>query len=63
MFNVRLAGDYLCGERLFTWLSLVIYLVVSCFVLFFFPFFSGTELGQFLTTFPTYSFIQKSEIS
>ena len=31
MFNVRLAGDYLIGKLLFTWLSLVMSLVVSCF--------------------------------
>ena len=37
MFTVRLAGDLLFGKWLFTWLSLVMSLVVSCFVLFFFP--------------------------
>ena len=33
MFNVRLAGDPLYGKWLFTWLSLVMSLVVFCFVL------------------------------
>ena len=37
MFNVRLAGDYLYGKWLFTWLSLVMSLMVFYFVLFFFP--------------------------
>ena len=37
MFNVRLARDHLYGKWLFTWLSLVISLVVSCLVLSFFP--------------------------
>ena len=35
MFNVRLAGDYLYGKLLLTWLSLVMYMLVSfCAVLF-----------------------------
>ena len=29
MFNVRLAGDHLYGKQLFTWLSLVVSLMVS----------------------------------
>ena len=37
MFNVRLAGDHLYGKWLFTWLSLVMSLMVSYFVLFLFP--------------------------
>ena len=38
MFNVRLAGDHLYGKWLFTWLSPVMSLAMSCFVLsFFFP--------------------------
>ena len=37
MFNVRLAGDHLLGKCLFTSLSLAMSLVVSCFVLSFFP--------------------------
>ena len=30
MLNVRPVGDYLYGEFLFTWLSLVMSLMVSC---------------------------------
>ena len=37
MFNARLADDHLYGKWLFTWLSLVMSLVVSYFVLSFFP--------------------------
>ena len=37
MFNVRLAGDNLYGKWLFTWLSLVMSLMVSYIVLSFFP--------------------------
>ena len=37
MFNVRLAGDHLFWEWLITWGSLVMYLMVSHFVLSFFP--------------------------
>ena len=37
MFNVRLAGDHLYGKPLFTWLSLLMSLMVSYFVLSFFP--------------------------
>ena len=36
MFNVRLAGGYLYGKQLFTWLSLVVSLMAS-FLLSFFP--------------------------
>ena len=36
MFNVRLAGGHLYGKQRFTWLSLVVSLMVS-FVLSFFP--------------------------
>ena len=35
MFNVRLAGGHLYGKQLFTWLSMVVYLMAS-FVLSFF---------------------------
>ena len=55
MFNARLAGDHLYGKRLFTWLSLVVSLIVSCFVLSFSHEMSwkrsGTELSQFLRIF------------
>ena len=37
MLNVRLAGEHLRGKWLFTWLSLLMSLLVSCFVLSFFP--------------------------
>ena len=37
MSNVRLAGNHLYGKWLFTWLSLVMTLVVSYFVLSFLP--------------------------
>ena len=33
MFNARLAGDHLHGKWLLTWLCLVMYLMVSYFVL------------------------------
>ena len=36
MLNVRLAGDHLYGKLLFTWLSLVMFVMAS-FVLFFLP--------------------------
>ena len=36
MFDVRLAGDHLFGKWLFTWLLLVMSLIVSYFVLSFF---------------------------
>ena len=36
-FNVRLADDHLCGKWLFTWLSLVMSLIVSNFKQSFFP--------------------------
>ena len=60
MFNVRLAGDHLYGKSLYTWMSLVMSLMVSYFVL---PFShelswmrSGTELNQFLRIFlPTFA--------
>ena len=54
MFNVGLVGDDLYGKWLFTWLSLVMSLMVSYFVLF--PFSHDmswmrcrTELSQFLS--------------
>ena len=37
MFNVRLADDHLYGKWRLTWLSLVMSLIVSYFVLSFFP--------------------------
>ena len=54
MFNVRLASDHQYGKLLFTWLSLVMSLIVS-FVLYFSHEMSytrsGTELSQFLIVF------------
>ena len=37
MFNVRCAGSHLYRKWLFTWQPLVMSLVLSCFVLSFFP--------------------------
>ena len=37
MFDVRQAGGHLYGKSLFTWLSLLVSLMVSYFVLSFFP--------------------------
>ena len=62
MFNVRLAGGHLYGKQLFTWLSLVVFLMAS-FVL---SFFSLDVLGEiwdliesvsegFLPTLPSFS--------
>ena len=52
MFNDKLAGDHLYGKLLFTWLSLVMSLMMSYLVpSFFHEMFwmrSGTELSQFL---------------
>ena len=52
MFNVKLGSDHLYGKWLFTWLSLVISLMVSHLVLSFFQraawMRSGTKLCQFL---------------
>ena len=58
MLNVRLAGDYLYGKLLFTWLSLVMSLIVSvCAVLF--PRDALDEFWDFIESvsegFPTYS--------
>ena len=48
MLNVRLAGDHLYGKCLFTWLSLVMSLMVSfCAV----PFPTGQFLRVFQPTF------------
>ena len=58
MLNVRLAGDHLYGEWLFTWLSLVMSLMASfCVVLF--PrdvlYEIWDLIGSFYEGFPTYS--------
>ena len=60
MFNVRLAGGYLYGKQLFTWLSLVVSLMAS-FVLSFFPLGVLDEIWDLIESvseaFLTYSFI------
>ena len=52
MFNVRVASNHLYGKWLFTWLSLVMSLMMSYFVLSFSHEMSwmrsGTELSRFL---------------
>ena len=55
MFGVRLAGDHLCAQWMFTWLSLVISLMLPFLCC---PFSheiswmrSGTELSEFLRIF------------
>ena len=59
MLNVRLAGDHLFGKLLFTWLSLVMSMMVS-FVLSFFPRDVLDEIlnliGSVSEGFPSYSF-------
>ena len=58
MLNVRLAGDHLYGKLLFTWLSLVMSLMVSfCVILFPMSWMrSGTDLIESVSEgFPTYS--------
>ena len=54
MFNDRLASDHLYRKQLFTWLSLVIFLMVYYFVLFLSPrdvLGEIWELSQFLRIF------------
>ena len=55
MFSVRLAGDHLYGKWPFTWLSLVVSLMMSYSVLSFSYKMSwmrpGTEMSQFLRIF------------
>ena len=47
MFNVRLVGGHLYGKQLFTWLSLVVFLMAS-FVLSFFPLDVLDEIWDFI---------------
>ena len=58
--NVRLAGDYLFGKLLFTWMSLVVSMMVS-FVLSFFPRDVLDEILNLIESvsegFPSYSII------
>ena len=62
MFTVRLAGGYLYGKQLFTWLSLVVSLMAS-FVLSFFPLDVLDEIWDLIESvsegFLTYSSIDK----
>ena len=66
MFNVRLAGNHLYGKWLFNWLSLVISLMVSYFVLSFFPRDVFDEILNRIEsvpeTFPIYSYLATLEI-
>ena len=59
MLKVRLAGDHLYGKLLFTWLSLVMSMMVF-FVLSFFPYDVLDEICDLLESvsevFPTYSY-------
>ena len=61
MFDVRLAGGYLYGQQLFTWLSLVVSLMAS-FVLSFFPLDVLDEIWDLIESvsegFLTYSYIE-----
>ena len=58
MSNVRLAGDHVYGKKLFTWLTLVMSLMMSlCAVLFLLEMSwmrSGTLLSPFLRVFLPY---------
>ena len=55
MLNVTLAGDHLYGKLLFTWLSLVMSMMVSFYAVLFShemsSMRSGTKLSQFLRVF------------
>ena len=67
MFTVRLAGDRLYGKWLFTWLSLVMSLMVPfCAALFYHEMLwmrSGTESSQFLKVFlPSLSHLTRNEV-
>ena len=67
MFNVRLVGDHLYGKWLFTLLSLVMSLMMSNFVLSFFPRDVLDEIWDRFKSvsenFPTYFYIFCSHIS
>ena len=64
MFSARLAGDNLYGKWLFTWLSLVMSLVVSYFVLSVFPRDVLDEIGDWIESvhenFPAYFYSTKA---
>ena len=61
MFNIRLADDHMYGKRLFTWLLLLMSLMVSYFVLSFFPRDVLDEIWDCIESvpenFPTYLYI------
>ena len=63
MFNVWLAGDHLYGKCQFTWLSLVMSLMMSYFVLSFFPRDVFDEIWDLIESvivnFPTYLYTHK----
>ena len=67
MFKVRLVGDHLCEKWLFTWLSLVMSLMVSYSVLSFFPRDVLDEISDCIESvsenFPTYSYKICNDIS
>ena len=58
MVNVKLAGDLVYGKLLFTWLSLVMSLMVSFCVVLFYPRDVLDEIGDLIESvswgFPTY---------
>ena len=60
MLNVRLAGNHLYGKLLFTWLSLVMYLIVSLCALIFPRDVLGEIwdlIGSVSESFPTYFWV------
>ena len=62
MFNVRPAGDHLYGKWLFTWLSLVISLMVAYFVLSFFPRDVLDEILHLIESFlPTFLYVTDAQ--
>ena len=65
MFNSRLAGGHLYGKQLFTWLSLVVFLMAS-FVLSFSPLDVLDEIWDLIESvsegFLTYSFKQNQVV-
>ena len=67
MFNVRLASDHLYGKWLFTWLSLVMSLMVFYFVLSFFPLDVLDEIWDRIESvpedFPTFSSILANTVN
>ena len=62
MLNVRLAGDHLYGKLLFTWLSLVMSMVMSLSAVLFSPRDVLVEIWDLIESvsedFPTYSILR-----